>query len=195
MSACTIRWLSASAIVAVIFAGNSSHGQTPPPTDPADAQSVLRKFDACQLAVFNAPEFDPVRPHIPRNVFQATPEQLDDTNLATDEEIRAVLLLHPRSRVCYDELLSGLSRSAPLLAAIYATYLAKTQASLIDLLQRQQSWGAYLRGSKDASIARRTAQAESPGVTADVAQQQDALSDALTRFLQVEAKFDSLRAP
>jgi hypothetical protein len=141
-------------MVAVIFAGNSSNGQSPQSTDPADAQSVLRKFDTCQLAVFNAPEFDPVRPHIPRNVFQATREQLDDTSLATDDEIRAVLLLHPRSRVCYDELLSGHSRSAPLFAASYATDLARTQASLIDVLQRQQGWGAHLWRFKDASIAR-----------------------------------------
>lgn len=115
----------------------------------------MRKYNTCQQTVFSAPEFDPIRPHIPENVFQATAEQLSDTSLATDNEIRAILLLHPKSRVCHDELLSGLSQSAPSLAVISARDLTAMQDSLVDLLERKQGWGAHLQRGKAASVARR----------------------------------------
>ena len=186
------RWLSVSALALAVFISNASaYSQTP--ADTADAQ--VRKFDTCQLAVFNAPEFDPIRPHIPKNVFQATAEQLADTSLPTDDEIRAILLLHPRSRVCYDELLRALSRSAPSLAVGFARQITEMQNSLVDLLQRKQGWGAHLQRGKAASIARRAEQAANRVAGEDTSQQQAALSDALKEFERAEASFDSLPSP
>jgi hypothetical protein len=156
---------------------------------------VLRKYNTCQQAVFNAPEFDPIRPHTPENVFQATAEQLSDTSLATDNEIRAILLLHPRSRVCYDKLLGALSQSVPSLAVSFARYLTEMQDSLVDLLQRKQGWGAHLQRGKASSIARRAAEAANRTAAEDISQQQAALADALSDFERAEARFDSLHSP
>ena len=191
-SARNARRLSVSALALAVFIGNAStYSQTH--SDSADAQ--VRKFDTCQLAVYNAPEFDPIRPHIPRNVFQATTEQLSDTSLPTDDEIRAILQLHPRSRTCYDEFLNGLAQSAPSLALISARRLTKTQDSLVDLLERKQGWGDHILRSREAALAWRADRNTIPVAGEDIAQQQAALSDALSDFRRTQDRFDSLRSP
>src|SRR5215469_12381362 len=50
---------------------------------------------ACTLAVCNAPEAAPLRPHIPYDPREATLAQLSDASFATGPEIAAIELLYP----------------------------------------------------------------------------------------------------
>jgi hypothetical protein len=46
--------------------------------------------------VYNSPEFAPLRRHLPFKVTDATLEQLSDNSLASDDEIKVILALHPQ---------------------------------------------------------------------------------------------------
>jgi|SRR5579859_5289520 hypothetical protein len=117
-----------------------------------DAQALVHKNEACQNAIYRSPDFAPLRVHIPVDIYRTAPEQLADTNFVSDEEIHAISLTHPLAQVCWAEFLNELSKLNPSLAVIWTNRITKAQKSLIDLLQKKQSWGQHIRRSLDAAL-------------------------------------------
>src|SRR5262249_15450558 len=82
-----------------------------------------------------------------------TPEQLSDNSLATDDEIKLILEVHPKFQSCRTRALNRISQSTPAVASIMLAVITKSDDSLIDLIQKKQSWGAHVRRVRDITIA------------------------------------------
>ena len=85
--------------------------------------------------------------------MQPTLEQLTDNNLVTDDELKIILELHPKMQLCRKQALDKISQSMPTVVPILLGIYIKSEDSVIDLIQKKQSWGAYVRRGRDAAIA------------------------------------------
>ena len=108
-------------------------------------QSDLQAYNACAAAVYNAPEYAPLKRHAPSNVNNASLEPLASNDLATDEEIRLLQAVHARVLACRQTFLNAVAQHAPTVAAIDAAIAARTDDALVALIQKKITWGEYLR--------------------------------------------------
>ncbi len=139
--------------VLVVLAGCATAAQRQYQAITATAQSAQQEMAVCLQAVYSSPEYDPLRKHIPLDVRTATLEQLTDTNFATDAEIKAVLVLHPRTQECRTAFFNKVANVVPTMVPLYTEVMTKSEDSLIDLVQRKQSWGDHIRRVRDISAA------------------------------------------
>ena len=108
-------------------------------------QSDLQTYNACAAAVYNAPEYAPLKRHAPSNVNNASLEPLASNDLATDEEIRLLQTAHARVLACRQTFLNAVAQHAPTIAAIDAAIAARTDDAMLALIQKKITWGEYLR--------------------------------------------------
>jgi len=132
-------------------------------------------MQACLQAVYNAPESAPIRPHMPLDVRVATMEQLTDKSMATDDEIKAVLAQHPQAQACKTAFFNQVANAVPTLVPLYAEMMTKSEDSLIDLVQRKQSWGDHVRRVRDVFVELQPkVTAESRRITSELNQEHQA---------------------
>jgi hypothetical protein len=134
-----------------IFAIALLSGCAVAPPGPSGFQLAKQQLDVCVSRVRASPEFQPV---IRAGHFVSTKPTLDqitDTRFATNEEIEAIHLTHPRMEDCRAAFVNDVSRNAPTIAPIFTTEFAKNEDSLVDLLQKRQSWGEYFRRSREVA--------------------------------------------
>jgi hypothetical protein len=103
--------------------------------------------------------------------------------------------------------LERVSQSTPTLLPIMLVVITKSENSLIDLIQKKESWGAHVRRVRDAAIAGNAeAQAESQRIVAglqqsheaELAQRQtaaQAAADALARYAQTQQIIANMNRP
>jgi len=85
------------------------------------------------------------------------------------------LEVHPKFQSCRKQALDRISQSTPTLAPIMLVAMTKSEDSLIDLIQKKQSWGAHGRRVRDATIAGTAElQAESQRIVAGLQQSHEA---------------------
>jgi hypothetical protein len=121
------------------------------PAGPSGFQLAKQQLDACVTSVRDSPEFQPIIKTGHLVSTRPTLDQMADTRLATNEEIEAIRLTHPRMEECRAAFVNDVSRNAPTVASIFVTRLAKNEDSLVDLLQKRQSWGDYFRRDRDTA--------------------------------------------
>lgn len=106
----------------------------------------------CVTAVYNSPDFAPLRPHVPLMITNATLEQLTDASNATDDEIKAIYAVYPQTQACRNAALQSLAPLTPTIVPILTAEFEKRDASLIDLVQRKSTWGDHVRSGKEVAI-------------------------------------------
>jgi hypothetical protein len=173
-------------LVAGCVAPNQRQAKPPAP-------SVADQLTACMLAVRNSDDAAPLRARIPFDAREATLAQMTDPAKASDGEIKAIYVLHPRVKSCRREALDKLTGPAPAIAAIMGDTWEKSEQSLIDLVQRKITWGEYVRRVKEitAAATKELAVAVQRERRDEAAQRQAAL-DARARFRQTQRIIDAM---
>jgi hypothetical protein len=139
--------------IAALLAGCATAAQRQYQAMASNNQSAVQELQACTKALYDSPEYAPLRRHAPYKVSDATLEQLSDNSLATDDEIKLILALHPQLQSCRKQALDRITQSTPTLVPIMLGVVTKGEDSLIDLIQKKQSWGAHVRRVRDVVVA------------------------------------------
>jgi hypothetical protein len=139
--------------IAALLAGCATAAQRQYQTMASNNQSSVQDLRICSETVYNSPEFAPLRRHLPFKVTDATLEQLSDNSLARDDEIKIILSLHPQLQSCRKQALDRIAQSTPTLVPIMLGVVTKGEDSLIDLIQKKQSWGSHVRRVRDVVIS------------------------------------------
>jgi hypothetical protein len=82
----------------------------------------------------------------------ATPARLSDRAFATDNEIEAMKIMHPRLQECRQASLSKLSGVLPAAVPPLAAAIAATEGDRAQLFARKMTWGAYVTRGRDRAV-------------------------------------------
>jgi hypothetical protein len=193
--------------IAALLAGCATAAQRQYQSIRNNDQAAGQEYRACMEAVYDSPEFEPLRRHIPYKITDVTLEQLSDNSLATDDQIRLILEAHPKKQSCRKQALDHLAQFAPTVVPIALSGFTKNEDNLIDLIQKKQSWGAYVRRGRDIGIAEQAEmQAEARRITselqqsheAELAQRQAAAQSAaaaLAQYAQTQQIINNMNRP
>jgi hypothetical protein len=157
----------------------------------------------CSAEVYNSPEYAPIRRHVPLRTTDITLEQLSDATKATPEEIAIITATHPRLQQCRRAALEQIAQTTPTIVPIALTLIDKGENSLVDLVQRKQSWGDHVRRVKTAytEASEQYAQESQRIVSglelsheAELARRQAALN-ALAQWAQTQQVINAMNRP
>jgi type I site-specific restriction endonuclease len=193
--------------IAAILAGCATAAQRQYQGMISNNQSAVQELQACAETIYNSPQNAPLRRHAPFKFADVTLEQLSDNSSATDDEIKLILENHPKMQSCRKQALDRISQSTPTLVPILLATFTKGEDSLIDLIQKKQSWGAHVRRVRDATIAETAElQAEGRRITSELQQSHQAelaqrlaaaqaASDALAQYAQTQQIISNMNRP
>jgi hypothetical protein len=185
------------------FAGCQTAAQHQGQIIKTTSQTASAELRACESAVYALAEFNPLRRHIPPVGEQPSLEQLTDASLATDDEIRALYSEHPKSNKCRQQYLDRLSPVLPGFVVIIAGSFTESENSLIDLIQKKQTWGDHTRRVKALSDSTRP-QLVREGQRIDAGLEQSheaelarrqAVVQAIANFVQTQEAIDDASRP
>lgn len=169
----------------------------------SNTQSAGQQLQACSSAVYNSVAFDPLRAKLPFAADQATLAQMTDASFASDQEIAILLSVHGQLQACRAAFLDQISQTTPSVVPIFAASATESEGSLIDLIQKKQSWGDHVRRVKKV-VADSAVQLAAEGRNidrdlersneAELARRQRAF-DALARYAQTQQIINSLNRP
>ena len=195
--------VAALLLTVALLAGCTTAAQRQYQAIKSNNQSALQDLQTCAMAVYNSPELAPLRRHLPFKPTDATLEQLTDASLATDEEIRVILEEHPKLQSCRQHTMDQISQTTPTAVPIFLGIATKSEDSLIDLIQKKQSWGAHVRRIRDVTIAGAAElQAEGQHIEAGLQQSHEAelgrrqaAADALVHYSQTQQIINNMNRP
>jgi len=140
-----------------------------------NTRSVGVELKACVMAVYDAPDAAPLRPHMPADPRDVTLAQLADTSLATLQDISAILAVHARLQQCQREALDGLANATPSLVPILTAEYVRGMDNTLALIQRKETWGDFSKRRRDNAIATGAElQAEGQRITTGLEQEHEA---------------------
>jgi hypothetical protein len=144
--------MRAAAVVgtAAVLVGCATAAQRELQGMAAGSRVAAQSFQTCTAAIYNAPELEPLRRDLPSNIRNASLEQLANSNLASDAEIRLILASHPKLQACRQHLVDQLSQTMPTVVPILVRMTTTEDNYLIALLQRELRWGEFLQRVRDA---------------------------------------------
>jgi hypothetical protein len=166
-------------------------------------KSAVQDLRTCTMAVYNSPEAASLREHLPFSVTELTLEQLSDNRLATDAEIKVILAVHPQIQSCRKQALDRISQATPTLVPIMLVTVTKSEDSLLDLIQKKQSWGAHVRRVRDINTAQTgEMQAEIRRIEAGLQQSHEAelqqrqrAAEAVSQWAQTQQMINAANRP
>jgi hypothetical protein len=166
-------------------------------------KATSEQIQVCATSVYNSPEAASLRPHIPLKPFDATLEQMSDSSVANDQEINAILTVHPRTQESRKVYLSELSQSTPSLVPIYVATYNKNEDNILALIQKKLTWGEFVKQQRDAATdAQRALQAEGQRIVAGLKQdhqaeieQRQRAAEAVSQWAQTQQMINALNHP
>jgi len=194
-------------LAAVLLAGCATAAQRQYQAMASNNRAAGQDLQACVIAVYDSPEFAPLRAHFALPPERPTLQQLSDNSRATDGEVRLILDVHPRIQACRQQALDRVTQSTPSLAAILATLYAKSDDSLILLIRKKQSWAEHTRQVRDLAVEGRSElTAEAQRITSELQQSHEAelarrqaaaqaATDALAQYAQTQAIIANMNRP
>src|SRR5207237_9353093 len=96
-----------------------------------------QKFQGCGVAIYNAPELEPLRRDLPLNPENASLAQLANPNFVSAEETRLILANHPKYQACRQEFIAQVSQTMPTVAQIFLKGATDFDNRTIQLLQKK----------------------------------------------------------
>jgi hypothetical protein len=189
--------------VATLLAGCSTAAQRQYQAIVTNTRSTLEDIQACKMAVYNSPEYAPVRGHLPSNAVYPTLEQISDESMANNDEIKSILATHPQLQVCEHQALDRLAQATPTIVPILVSLITKSEDNVMDLVQQKQSWGAYVKRSRDEAVAANAKlQAEGQRITADLQRshetellQRQRAAQAVMQWSQTQQLINAMNRP
>jgi hypothetical protein len=189
--------------VAALLGGCATAAQRQAEAIRVNGQAATQQLQACEQAVYNDPAAQPIHRHIPIDVRDVTLEQLTDKSSATDDDISTLLSIHPRNVACRQAYLDQIGKTTPTFVPIIATFYARAEDSLIDLLQKKQSWGEHTRRVRDLSLdARSQLVAEGRHIDSGLARanqaelaQRQAAANAILQYMQTQQVINAMNRP
>lgn len=76
-------------------------------------------------------------------------EQRNDEHFSSDQEASLLVAYGARTQVCRKAYLDQMQPILPSVAALMAAAYRQNEESLADLIQKKQSWGAYIKRVED----------------------------------------------
>jgi hypothetical protein len=202
MDRLTPAFLWAGAI-ALGLAGCATNAQRQAQQIAQNWQTTASELQACTSEVYNAPESEPLRRHLPYNVLNATLEQLTDSAKASDDEIKAIYAQNPKLQECRNSALHSLSTTTPTVVPILIDGYQKNDQIVIDLVQKKITWGEANQRAKALAVqmqkqltdASQQIEANLERSNAAELAQRQAASNALARYLQTQQMINALNRP
>jgi hypothetical protein len=152
-------------------------------------------LNRCIRALYDSADYAPLRAHIPAPPSQTTLEQLADPAFATDDEIKALFAVHPKANACRQQELDQLMQQTPTFVPILASAFGRGEDALLGLIQKQTTWGAYMRQLKAiVSEGKRIDANLAQSHEAELARRQ-AAANAIAQFVQTAAEITALSRP
>lgn len=115
-------------------------------------RQIVGQGVSCFTAVYNSPEFAPLRSHEPLNIHDATLAQLADPSFVTTGEATAVSATEPRIRQCQNELATQYESLAPRIAELLRHSYRDIEDDEILLIQRKLTWGEATKRRRDRTL-------------------------------------------
>lgn len=112
-------------------------------TQNSSTQSV-----ACVRAIYDAREFEPLRPDIAFDPAQATLQQLTNTRKATPPQVQAIYFAHPRYKACQVSLMQNIGFATPSVVPTMADMYSRADDVIVDVVQQKITWGQYAQRMK-----------------------------------------------
>jgi hypothetical protein len=193
----------ANMIILGMVSACATHAQIQAQAITTNNQSAAQQLQACGTEVYDSSEFEALRPRFPLQIQNATMEQMTDNTFVTDKEIKAILAVHPKLQACRQAYINQIALATPSLVPIDVEFLTANEDSLLDLIQRKITWGAYVRGVHDRfpefqSKLMAEAQRINAGLNqenqAELARRQ-AATNAMMQYYQTQQMIDSLNRP
>lgn len=164
---------------------------------------AISNMNTCVQAVYNSPDFAPLRQHFPGLHSQATLEQLTDPSFATDDEIKAIFAEHPKMSACRQQELDQFMKETPTFVPILASLYSRSEDAMIGLIGKKTTWGDYMRQVKALTEDSRTQLvAEGQRIDANLERSHEAelasrraAANAITQFAQTQAAINALNRP
>ncbi len=97
-------------------------------------------------------DFDPLRPHVPLNVMDASLEQMTDEKKATKSEIQAIYKVYPETQSCRRNAAESLEPLTPSIVSIMVDEWQRWDTIEISLVKRKISWGEAITKAKNTAI-------------------------------------------
>ena len=155
------------------------------------------------MAIYDSPAYAPLRAHMPLDIRDATLQQLSDPSLATGTEVAAILQEHPQTQACRKAFLDEISQLTPSVGAIFMAQYTKSDDSLMDLIQKKQSWGQHeqrVRAAYEDGVSQNVA--EMRRINADLQQsnqieveQRQQAAGLMMQYLQTQQMINSMNQP
>jgi len=114
----------------------------------AQMSAAGQALASCARANFYSSDYDLIRKHTALDVKELTLEQLTDKSHATQEEIQAILAVHPKAEACRAEYVRSITPVAPSLAALAAQLYNNAERNLIDLIENKKNYGEWATTNK-----------------------------------------------
>jgi hypothetical protein len=189
--------------VATLLAGCSTAAQRQYQAIVTNTRSTLEDVRSCEMAIYNSPEYAPLRTHLPSDAVYPSLEQLSDESMANNDEIKLILATHPQSQACKHQALDRIAQAAPTIVPILLGLITKGEDNLMDLVQQKQSWGAYVRRRRDEAVAGTAElQAEGQRISANLQRSHDAellqrqrAAEAAMRWSQTQQLINAMNRP
>jgi hypothetical protein len=190
-------------LTAALLAGCATAAQRQYQAMVTGNQAIIAQAKACGDAIYDSPEAAPLRPHVTRDMREATLAQLSDTSLATKPEIDAILVLHPRLKACEKTVLDQLLNTTPSVVPILAKQYSSADDDTILLIQRKMPWGERVRRGRDRVNETLAAlQAEGQRVTSGLERQHEselarrqAALNAISQWAQTQQVINAMNRP
>ena len=166
-------------------------------------RNIAAQYLSCATVIYNSSEAGPIRAHAPLKATDATLAQLSDTSKASEPEIQAIFLLHPKLQECQRIVLNGLMSTTPTLVPILTEQYNGGEDDALMLIQRKLTWGEYAKLRRDrATAVQAELQAEGQKIVAGLQQQHEnelahrqAAAEAFARWAQTQQIINNMNRP
>jgi leucyl-tRNA synthetase len=183
-------------VAAVALAGCATPAQRKAVTIRNGTEGAAQQMKVCVTAARSMQGADAVATKYAEDSSQPSLQQLTDSNLPNDGEVKALFMVHDAVQQCRANFVTALSSVAPTLANVFVESYQKSDSQLVLLVQKKQTWGEYNKAVQqiaveargeltkagqqiDASLQRENAQ--------EVAQQQRAVQNYLSYMQNQQA--------
>jgi hypothetical protein len=166
-------------------------------------RNIAAQYLSCVTVIYNSSEAGPIRARAPLKATDATLAQLSDTSKASEPEIQAIFLLHPKLQECQRIVLNGLMSTTPTLVPILTEQYNRGEDDALMFIQRKLTWGEYAKLRRDrATAVQAELQAEGQKIVAGLQQQHEnelahrqAAAEAFARWAQTQQIINNMNRP
>jgi hypothetical protein len=196
------RHLTAIAL-ALTLAACATQAQQQAQNIVTSTTNAANNSNTCVREVFTSADFEPLRADLPFDPTQATLQQLTNGRKATQQQIDAIFVVHPRYQVCRKTALEQFAFATPTIVPVMTNTFAEGDNHLIKLVQKKSTWGEYVQSMKETAVRgeaqmtvefQRIAAGLEQSHAAELQRRQNA-ANALAAYAQRQQMIDAMNRP